>query len=119
MERIDHAQAFLVIERHGLFDEARLAGRGNFEGEAAVTGRRRCHVDSVNVGIVDEVVGAVVGVRHAVPACIVVRLGRVAAHDGHERRSVRLLEPGSALDLGYVAASDDAPANRRHIVKRG
>ena len=85
MERIDHAQAFLVVERHGFFDEARLASRGNLEGEAAVAGRRRRHVDHVNVGIINEVVGAVVGVRHAVPACIVVRLRRVAAHHGHER----------------------------------
>ena len=85
MERIDHAQALLVVERHRFLDEARLAGRGNPEGEAAVAGRRRRHVDSVDFGIVDEVVSAVVGVWHAVPACIVVRFHGVAAHHGHER----------------------------------
>ena len=85
LKRADHTQALGVIECHWLLDETGLASRSDPKGEIAMA-RRRCRdVDSVDVGVVNQIVGAIVGAGDIMTACIIARLLAVAPHDGDER----------------------------------
>jgi len=112
LKRIDHAQALGVIECHRLLNQARLPGGCDAKRQLAMAGGRGRDVDGVDLGVLNETVGAIVDTRHAVTASVVARLLAVAAHDRNQRGTFGILKARTALDLSDVAASDDAPANR-------
>ena len=118
IEGLDHAETFLMVERHRLLDEARLAGGGHAEREIAVARGGGGDVDGVDVRVRDQIVRPVVRPRHTVAPRVVARLLPVAAHHRDQRGSFGLLKPGAALDFGDITAPDDAPANRAHMWTR-
>ena len=102
-----------MVHRHGLLDEARLAGGRHGQRQLTVARWRRRDVDGIDLRIVDEVVSAIVGPRHTVAARIVLRLRQVAPHHRDERGSVSLLKARTALHLGHVTTADDSPTGHR------
>jgi hypothetical protein len=68
-------------------------------------------VDGVDVVTADQLGGVVGPARHAVAPRVVARLGAVATHRGGQGRAGDLLEGRTRLDLGHVAAADDAKAD--------
>src|SRR5262249_39748398 len=100
------------VSRHGLFHVSGLFGLGHTECVFEVRTGWRCDVDGVHVAALDQPVGVVVPGSHAVPLCVVLGETGIAAHHGGERAPSSPLKTGPALDLGHVAATDDAPASR-------
>jgi hypothetical protein len=107
-----HAAALGGAARHGLLDIAGFVGLRDPERVRLVLAGGRGHVDDVDVGAPDHLVGVRGVTRYAVPAREVGGTLFVAPHDDIELAAARLVERGAALDLTHVPATDDAPANR-------
>ncbi len=116
--RGEHVAALTGIHRHRLLDQHRLARGRAAQHVIAMRVRRRRDVHGVDVVGADDRVGIVVPARNAVAPRVVGGQRAVPPHDRDQLRIRRLLETGSALDLGDVTAADDAPANRLHCCAR-
>lgn len=75
------------------------------------------HIDGVHRRIGEERAGVVIPTRHAMAAGIIGGTRAVAPHHGDELRARGEAEAGAALDLGDIAAPDDAPAHEGAAVK--
>ena len=101
-----------MIAGHRLLDIGRLARRGDPQGIIQVAARRRGDVHGVDFRVLDQLVRVGGPAGHAVTQGVVLRLRRAAPHGHDQRTAGGLLEAGTALDLGNVAASDHPPTNR-------
>ena len=75
-EHVDHLQAFGVVHRHRLFDQARFACGRSLEGELEMTRWRSRDVDGVDLRVANQILGTIVYARHVVPARVVFCLCR-------------------------------------------
>src|SRR5262245_33767727 len=100
-----------MVECHWLFDKTWFPGSRDAKRKVTMARGRCCDVDGIDLGIVNEIVGAIVRTRHVMAACVVARLLAVTSHHRDECGSFSLLKSWTALDFSDVAASDDPPAN--------
>ena len=77
--------------------------------------RRRRDINGVDLRIGDQLVRVVDTSADAVPPRVILRFRSLRRITARQRRIVRLLKSGAALDLGDVAAADNSPANLLHL----
>ncbi len=114
VERLEHAPALSVADRHGFLDQAGFSRVCNPAGQVGMAVGMCGNVDGVDPLIPNELVGRRVHARHPVALCVVLGLLPVASHDCHERRPPGLPEAGPALDLGHIPAADHSPSHVMH-----
>ena len=78
VEGRDHPGAFSIVHRHRFFDQARLAGGGDLQGDLEMRRRWGRNVHGVHIWITNEIRDAAVRARH----CVAARVDPVGPSDG-------------------------------------
>ena len=76
--------------------------------------RRGCHIDGVDVRIVNQLVGIVIPTRNAVSSGVVSGEAAASTHHRHQLRALRPLKARPALAFSYLPDTDDSPSDPLH-----